>query len=131
LHASKNSIWPFRSSVFAPAAALQMPELVDIATEIELQLTCFVDDLTHLFNSRQDMEKDLLLLQEINKFAGFRKKPLKSVYSPINCKNPLYVIVNSVAITPAIKRKKKFLLGSFFSPALGIHNSLHQATTIL
>jgi Reverse transcriptase (RNA-dependent DNA polymerase) len=113
---------PFKSVVFAPSAAPKMQELIDNATEIELQLTSFVDDLALFFNSREDMERGLTLLQEFNKIAGIRTNPTKSVYCPINCLNPLTVIVNNIATSPANKRTKQRLLGSFFSLALGIRN---------
>jgi hypothetical protein len=96
-----------------------------------LQLTSFVDDLALFFNSREDMERGLTLLQEFNKIAGIRANPTKSVYCPINCSNPLAVIVNNKAISPANKRTKQRLLGSFFSPAHGIRNSLHHAAAVL
>jgi hypothetical protein len=108
-----------------------MQELIDNATEIELQLTSFVDDLALFFNSREDMERGLTLLQEFKKIAGFCAKPTKSVYCPINCPNPLAVIVNNIAISPANKRTKQRLLGIFFSPALRIRNSSHHAASVL
>jgi hypothetical protein len=40
------------------------------------------------------------------------------------------VIINNIAISPANKRKKQRLLGSFFSPALGIRNSSHHAAAV-
>jgi Reverse transcriptase (RNA-dependent DNA polymerase) len=125
----KNS--PFKSVVFAPLAAPKMQELIDNATEIELQLTSFVDDLALFFNSREYIERGLTLLQEFNKIAGICANPTKSVYCPINCPNPLVVIANNIAISAANKRTKQRLLGSFFSPALRIHNSSHHATAVL
>jgi Reverse transcriptase (RNA-dependent DNA polymerase) len=122
---------PFKSVVFAPSAAPKMQELIDNATEIELQLTSFVNDLAMFFNSREDMERGLTLLQEFNKIAGICANPTKSVYCSINCSNPLTAIVNNKAISPANKRTKQRLLGSFFSPALGMLNSLHHATAVL
>jgi hypothetical protein len=97
--------------------------MVDNATKIELQLTYFVEQLALFFNIREDIERGLILLQEFNKIAGICTNPLKNVYCPINCMNPSDVIINNVAILPPNKRTKQRLLGSFFSPALEIHNS--------
>jgi Reverse transcriptase (RNA-dependent DNA polymerase) len=122
---------PFKSVVFAPSVAPKMQELINNATEIESQLTSFVNDLALFFNSREDMERALTRPQEFNKIAGIRANQTKSVYCLINCPNPLAVIVNNIAISPANQRTKQRLLGSFFSPALGIRNSLHHASTVL
>jgi hypothetical protein len=108
-----------------------MAKLIDNATEIEPQLTSFIDDLALFFNSREDMERGLILLQEFKKIAGIRANPAKGVSRLINCSNLLAAIVNNVHISPANKCTKQRLLESFFVSALGICNSSHQVTVIL
>jgi hypothetical protein len=44
--------------------------------------------------------------------------------------NTLAVIVNNITISPANKRTKQRLLGSFSSPALRIRKSSHHATAV-
>jgi Reverse transcriptase (RNA-dependent DNA polymerase) len=127
----RNKLCGFTSHTIPCLPNFDLETITRKSSYIEILMTSFMDDLCMFFNTKQQEEKAIELVQEFNTIAKIRTNPTKSQYVAFNCKDKTPLIVNQKEIFPAKSTINIRLLGSFFSMRNCLKNSSKRSIAFL
>jgi Reverse transcriptase (RNA-dependent DNA polymerase) len=111
----KNKSYGFTSHIIPCLPTSDLEIITRKSAYIDIFMTLFMDDLCMFFNTKQQAEKAIVLVQELNTIANIRTNPTKSEYIVFNCKDKTPLIINMKDIFPAKSTNNIRLVGSFCS----------------
>jgi hypothetical protein len=89
--------------------------MTDKLSNIDIRMTSYMVDLLMFFNTKEQAEKSLKLLEESNRYSKILTNLTNSVYIVFNDSTESLPKIKHKLISPSEKRKSICLLGSYFS----------------